>query len=532
MKSIKNILLTALTICLIFGLANVTFAADLSDLNAHWAKNQIETWVNQDLASGYPDGTFKPDREISRAEFVSLVNRSFSIQNSNEKSSFIDVKTDDWFYRDVVAAKAAGYIAGYEDNTFKPDQEISRQEVALIVTRLLKLNTTSDLALLDKFVDAKSIPSWSQASINAVVERGIIKGYPDETVKPFKAITRAEAIVCLNAAIKNKSLPIPVVPVKPGIEGKVSYNGNTVKGATIKLFNKDGYQVIKEMVTDAEGIFNFETEPGVYDLTATTDKAVAYASDITVTKDKLVSQELALADAAIISGKLNDINNKAIADVKIMFTTNPTFVTTTDKNGEYILVLLPEREYNVRTINPSNSKVEVIKESVDVGRAGQQQSMGLLTASYDTGSTEQPSGGGGTSEVVDYPAITDVSITIKEASGGSSTFHADTITGGKSTIILKGSKNATITGGSISVSKDSTLTLKSRHPLLANEKPQELIAGSNSFESLDKLIEISANLGFLNGMISDGDVTLISELADKNGHKSNFVLRIVIQITD
>ena len=534
MKYFKKLFLTALTICLIFGLANVSFAASISDLSDHWAKNQIGNWVDQGLASGYPDGTFKPDNEISRAEFVSLVNRSFSIQNSNEKCSFTDAKAEDWFYKDVAAAQIAGYIAGYEDKTFKPDQQISRQEVALIITRLLKLDTTGELTVLDKFADGESIPAWSQASLNAIVEKGIINGYPDETVKPFKAITRAEAIVCLNTAM-NKRLPVadpvPVVTVKSGIEGKTSYNGNAVQGVTIKLFNKDGYQVIKETITDAEGTFKFETDPGVYDLTATTDKAVAYASEITVNQDKLVSQELALADATIVSGKLNGTNNKAVADVKIMFTTNPTFVTTTDKNGEYTLVLLPERKYTIRTVNPTNSKVEVLKENVDVGGSSQQQSISSLTASFNTGSSEQAGGGGGGGGTIsgnDYPAITDASITIKEANGDSIIFRPSAITDGKCTIVIKGSEDATITGGTISVTEDATLTIKSPALIAQVEKPQELKAGSNKFGSIDLLG--SSNLGFLYAIKSN--VALKAELADSDGHISNIELQITIQISN
>ncbi|ACV64679.1 S-layer domain protein [Desulfofarcimen acetoxidans DSM 771] len=391
MQSSKRVFIIALAVCLLLGVAGSVMAGELSDISGHWANNQINSWLNQGLVFGYPDGTFKPDKEMSRAEFVALVNRSFKIQNSNETNSFTDVKTGDWFSKDVEAARVAGYISGYEDNTFRPDRNISRQEVAVIVTRLLKLDTAGDLTELDKFADRSSIPSWSQAGLNAAVKNGIINGYPDKTVQPFKAITRAEAIVCLNAAIAKGSTTVE----KSGIEGKVTYKGSAVKDAAVKLFDKDGFQVIKQTTTDAKGLYKLEVDPGVYDLTATTDKTVGYASDVSAAADKITAQDLTLEDGAIITGRLNNKNNNAAANVEIMFTTNPTFVATTNSSGQYKLVVLPDRQYAVRAMNPSNGEVEVIDDNVTVGSAGQTQTMSTMRASFATTSSGGGGGGGG-----------------------------------------------------------------------------------------------------------------------------------------
>ncbi|ACV64678.1 S-layer domain protein [Desulfofarcimen acetoxidans DSM 771] len=530
MKYYNKLLITTVTVCLIFGLAGAALAADLTDITNHWANNQIKSWVEQGLASGYPDGTFKPDKEISRAEFVVLVNKAFNINSSNETNVFNDVKANDWFSKDVAAARAAAYIAGYEDNTFKPDQKISRQEVAAIVTRLLKLDTAGDLTELDKFTDSKSIPSWSQAGLNAVVKKGIIKGYPDQTVQPFKAITRAEAIVCLSAAKGEEKTP-PVVTVKPAIEGKVTYKGSAVKGAAIKLFNKDGYQVIKKTTTDAQGAYKLEADPGVYDLTATTDKTVAYASDVTVAADTITSNELVLEDAAIVTGKLNDKNNKAAANIEIMFTTNPTFVATTDQNGEYTLVLLSGRKYTIRAINPNNHTAEVIRENVDIGSSAQKQTMSSLSVSFATASSGGGGGGGGGGSTGsdDYPSISSASITIKDADQ-TKTFTVGSITDGKGTIVLTGSENALITGGSITVSEASKLTVTSPAFLASLQGPQQLTAGTNNLDTIDLLTNASATLGLLHDAVSDGDVTLAGKLTDNDGNTSNVQLKIVINL--
>ena len=82
------------------------------------------------LHRGLPDGTFKPDNSITRAEFVTLVNKAFNM-TAKAEIDFTDVPAGAWYYGEVAKAKAAGYIGGYPDNTMRPDNPISRQELQL-----------------------------------------------------------------------------------------------------------------------------------------------------------------------------------------------------------------------------------------------------------------------------------------------------------------------------------------------------------------------------------------------------------------
>ena len=179
--------------------AGASFAAP-SDIQGHWAEKQISAWVDKGTASGYPDGSFKPDDSITRAEFITLVNRSFGFTGSAQ-ITFMDVSTTDWFFEQVCRARAANYISGYEDDTLRPNNEISRQEVAVILSRLLKLNVKENMAAISTFKDADSISQWSKRLVNAVVAGGYMSGYPDQTYQPDRAITRAEAIVTLDRAM-------------------------------------------------------------------------------------------------------------------------------------------------------------------------------------------------------------------------------------------------------------------------------------------------------------------------------------------
>ncbi len=195
----KGLMVLILTLCMMTALTGLCFA-QFSDIQGQWASEQITDWVNQGLAKGYEDGTFKPDHQVSRAEFMTLVNRSFGF-TASDQVDFQDVLPADWFYEEVAKAKIAGYISGYEDGTVKPNGPISRQEAASIIARILNLDTAANTTSANQFKDAGDIPQWSKGYISAVVTSEVMKGYPDQTYQPAKTITRAEAIVTLDRAL-------------------------------------------------------------------------------------------------------------------------------------------------------------------------------------------------------------------------------------------------------------------------------------------------------------------------------------------
>jgi uncharacterized protein YjdB len=231
MKTKSRLLAAALTLCLFFAVAAAAQAA-FSDLSGHWAQKQVQAWADKGMVSGYPDGTFQPDKAVTRAEFVALVNRAMNKQNPAATADFSDVKTSDWFYREVAAAVSAGYVSGYEDKTFRPNQAITRQEAASIIDRLLKLDR-GDESVLNKFKDAAQMGSWARGSLAAVVAKGLMGGYPDGTFGPTRSITRAEAVVVLDRALAEETTPAEAVKVSG-----VSLDRNTLSlsvGSTVQL---------------------------------------------------------------------------------------------------------------------------------------------------------------------------------------------------------------------------------------------------------------------------------------------------------
>src|SRR5665647_580006 len=167
----------AVAVCALFMMAAPALAQP-TDIQGHWAEMTVSKWVYNGYIVGYPDGTFRPDNTITRAEFVVLANKSFGNTNT-AVINFSDVKATDWFYGEIGRAMAALYITGYEGGTFRPEAQVSRQEAAVMVARLLNLSAADSTIA---FNDAADIPAWSSGRIGAVVAKGVMSGYPDMTL--------------------------------------------------------------------------------------------------------------------------------------------------------------------------------------------------------------------------------------------------------------------------------------------------------------------------------------------------------------
>lgn len=172
-------------------------ASSYSDISKHWAKNDIEFVSGQGIIAGYSDNTFRPDRNVTRAEYIAMINRTFRL-SASIPSNFTDVKTSDWFVAEIGKARAAGYISGYSDGTIRPQKSITRQEAASMIAKILGLSSSSQTSIA-KFKDKNNIGSWSLDAVAAVVNQGYMGGYPDNTFRPTSFIKRAEAAVVMRA---------------------------------------------------------------------------------------------------------------------------------------------------------------------------------------------------------------------------------------------------------------------------------------------------------------------------------------------
>lgn len=200
-KAFKTLAAAFLPTILTVTAFNAHVLANTDGISGHWAETQIKEWANIGYISGYPDGTFLPDNSITRAEFLTLVNKIFKFENKTN-INFIDVRPDYWAYSEIQKGISAGYVSGDKNGTLRPDDFITRQEAAVIINKLL--DNTEITENKPNFKDAYDIDEWAKNSVDIVYEYGILSGFPNGTYRPKKYMTRAEAVSALKRLTETK----------------------------------------------------------------------------------------------------------------------------------------------------------------------------------------------------------------------------------------------------------------------------------------------------------------------------------------
>lgn len=145
--------------------------------------------------TGYADGTFKPGNSITRAEAASIIARTFSQSNVTAGVAYSDVPAGHWAAEAIGQVTRSGIMKGYSGGSFKPNQTITRAEMATILSRLI-------ISAQDHAAGFSDISGhWAQAAIERMSQAGIITGYEDGTFRPDQTLTRAEAVTIVNRAL-------------------------------------------------------------------------------------------------------------------------------------------------------------------------------------------------------------------------------------------------------------------------------------------------------------------------------------------
>lgn len=174
-----------------------------TDLEQHWAKDDISALVEKGVIAG-TGVEFKPDENATRAQFVQWLVKALHIGvEPGAALSFQDVPAGAWYRDEVVAAVQAGLIMGKDENTFAPEESITREQIAVIVTRALKKYSIKDLShaiteqATERFTDREDISLWARQDIALAVSRGIVNGVSADTFAPKLFATRSQAAVMI-----------------------------------------------------------------------------------------------------------------------------------------------------------------------------------------------------------------------------------------------------------------------------------------------------------------------------------------------
>ena len=176
------------------------FAAS-SDIDGHWAQQQILTFAENGYIAGDGTGNDLPNQIMTRAQFAAVINRVMGYtEESPSIANYTDVEDSAWYRSDLAKALSAGYMSGTSATTMSPNQPVTREQAAVMIVRLLEENTSVDLSVLDDFTDRGDISAFAVNAMAKLISDGYLYG-ADGKLMPQKSMTRAEGIALLSRSM-------------------------------------------------------------------------------------------------------------------------------------------------------------------------------------------------------------------------------------------------------------------------------------------------------------------------------------------
>ncbi len=179
-----------------------------ADIQGHWAEPDIQLLRIRGAVDAYPDGSFRPDQPLSRAELVHLLVSAFGYPHARPldesdgiiyPEDFYDVQPDHWVQQSLHTAVQFGLVRGYPDGSFAPQDEVTRAELASMLYRLI--GSEVDLDLSEYFEDSDRIPDWADEAVRWAAGSRILQGFPDDTFRSTGTTTRAQAAAVVRRAL-------------------------------------------------------------------------------------------------------------------------------------------------------------------------------------------------------------------------------------------------------------------------------------------------------------------------------------------
>lgn len=181
-----------------------------ADLQGHWSQADVELLASKRIVNGQTETDFVPEGYVTRAEFVSLIVRALGLEadSTSVRHAFADIAETDWFAGVVGAAVKAQIVSGFEDGTFRPNDTITREQMAVMLANALAFANKSVsvtgklLPLLAVFEDKAAIGPWAQVAAAQMAESGIMTGQTERQFAPQDLATRAQAAVVVKRMLQ------------------------------------------------------------------------------------------------------------------------------------------------------------------------------------------------------------------------------------------------------------------------------------------------------------------------------------------
>jgi S-layer homology domain len=179
---------------------------------AFWASPFIRELTRRNIIEGYPDGTFRPDQPVTRTEFAVMLQKAFSFENSSQALAFNDVPSSYWAAPTIANVVQSGFMRGYPDNQFRPDQQIPKEQAIVALATGLRLPIPDNpQQVLSVYQDQDQLPQYAIDRAAAATQAGLVVNYPDrQFITPKQITTRAEAAASIYQALVRSQKASPL----------------------------------------------------------------------------------------------------------------------------------------------------------------------------------------------------------------------------------------------------------------------------------------------------------------------------------
>ncbi len=258
-----------------------TSATNFPDVTEnYWARPFIQALAQRNIITGFPDGSFKPEQTITRAEFAAIIQKAFNQTQARQlpTGGFRDVPSNYWAASAITRAYETGFLSGYPDNTFRPNLRIPKVQAIVALTSGLRLSAGDTATLTSFYTDATTIPNYAVGQVAAATQANLVVNYPD--VKVFNAetpLTRAEAAAHLYQALVRQGQLQPIAANLPaasyivgGTTSTTTASGDIVSVATAS----NSFTILTSLLKSA-GLVESLQQGGPFTVFAPTDQAFA-----------------------------------------------------------------------------------------------------------------------------------------------------------------------------------------------------------------------------------------------------------------
>lgn len=183
-----------------FAQTATTFTDVQSD---YWAAQFIQQLAQRNIIAGFPDGSFRPQAPVTRAQFAAMINKAFPKNQIRQSPRFSDVRSNYWAASAIQQAYATGFLAGYPNNRFAPEEQIPRQQVLVSLANGLEFSPQGNVeTTLQTFNDSTNIANYARSPIAAATENRIVVNYPNvQFLNPEQVATRAQVAAFIYQAL-------------------------------------------------------------------------------------------------------------------------------------------------------------------------------------------------------------------------------------------------------------------------------------------------------------------------------------------